>query len=1020
MKKFLFLLTAALAAMSMFAAPVDQATAMRKAKNYLTNELYAGKIMAPAAVNPVLLKAEMGNAKLGQPVYYIFNTSTTYLIMSGDDRAEEILMVGDAPLQDINNLPLGMRDMLNIYKEEIMYLQEHPGLKVDKLPSPKNTPALQAVTISPMLTAMWDQDAPYWKYCKFTYNGTSYQCYTGCPATSASMVLYYWKYPLTVDAIPSYTAALELSYYNSVNFTYPALEATTFDWPNMKDKYTGSYTTAQGNAVATLMRYVGQAEYMMYGTASAGGSGILVSENYKIADMFKRFGYKSTAQNKMKSSYTEANWAALIQGELIAGRPLVYCAVSSEGGHAFNVDGYRDSDNKYHVNWGWSGSGNSWFAMNAFNDGSATFSSQQQAIVGVEPPGGAVTAPTLTPDPSSLTFEGEVGGTYTKTFTLSGTDVVADVNLSSNNSLFTVSPTTITAAQANAGRTITVTYSPTAAGTRTGTITISSLGASDATVSVTGTATTSPKITTNPTSMTFSTNVGTAVTQNLKVYGTNLTSNIALAVSGTGFSINKTSISQGQAGAGVNVTVTYNPTTSGNHTGTITLTSDGAQTVTVPLNGTAEGAPVPTIQATPETLAFTTTVGTPVTKTFNVKGSNLTGAISLAVAGAGYTINKTSVTAAQAGAGVNVTVTYNPASYGTHSGTVTLTSPGAENVTVTLNGQASIVKYAPVMQPADEAYINLTQFRADWTDQTNENYVLSYTLEVSAKAVEPEPEPEPELLNSIDGTTYTTQGYQAVNLTAPWSGNNVYGGYGAIYFRNATHQSATTDGYIKYTIPAGYENKTFTLKLTTASGQYGSGRFVVGSTQTAAVEYSMSTASTHSWVVTGSTGDVITITSPEDQYSPDIAKIEVWSGNATASKLMANETGNTTYRLITDITDKFYIVENLAAEGTFLYKVKALYLDGTESDWSNIEEVTLFQNGHGFEPGDVNHSGDVTIADVSALIDYLLDSTSPCCTICADVNGMDGVTIADVSALIDMLLGDGTTTNKPRAFNPNR
>ena len=182
---------------------------MRKAKNYLTNELYAGKIMAPAAVNPVLLKAEMGNAKLGQPVYYIFNTSTTYLIMSGDDRAEEILMVGDAPLQDINNLPLGMRDMLNIYKEEIMYLQEHPGLKVDKLPSPKNTPALQAVTISPMLTAMWDQDAPYWKYCKFTYNGTSYQCYTGCPATSASMVLYYWKYPLTVDAIPSYTAALE-------------------------------------------------------------------------------------------------------------------------------------------------------------------------------------------------------------------------------------------------------------------------------------------------------------------------------------------------------------------------------------------------------------------------------------------------------------------------------------------------------------------------------------------------------------------------------------------------------------------------------------------------------------------------------------------------------------------------------------------------------------------------------------------------------------------------------------------
>ena len=67
--------------------------------------------------------------------------------------------------------------------------------------------------------------------------------------------------------------------------------------------------------MATLMRYVGQAENMMYGTASAGGSGIYVSENYRIADMFKLFGYKATARNAQKSSYTDANWAALIQGE---------------------------------------------------------------------------------------------------------------------------------------------------------------------------------------------------------------------------------------------------------------------------------------------------------------------------------------------------------------------------------------------------------------------------------------------------------------------------------------------------------------------------------------------------------------------------------------------------------------------------------------------------------------------------------------------------------------------------------
>ena len=94
MKKLFFLMTAAIVALSLTAAPVDQATATQKAKSYLTNELYAGRIMAPAAVNPILLKAEIGSAKLNQPAYYIYNTSTTFLVIAGDDRAEEILMVG--------------------------------------------------------------------------------------------------------------------------------------------------------------------------------------------------------------------------------------------------------------------------------------------------------------------------------------------------------------------------------------------------------------------------------------------------------------------------------------------------------------------------------------------------------------------------------------------------------------------------------------------------------------------------------------------------------------------------------------------------------------------------------------------------------------------------------------------------------------------------------------------------------------------------------------------------------------
>ena len=55
--------------------------------------------------------------------------------------------------------------------------------------------------------------------------------------------------------------------------------------------------------------------------------------------------------------------------------------------------------------------------------------------------------------------------------------------------------------------------------------------------------------------------------------------------------------------------------------------------------------------------------------------------------------------------------------------------------------------------------------------------------------------------------------------------------------------------------------------------------------------------------------------------------------------------------------------------------------------------------------GDVNMSGDVTIADVTALIDYLLSGDATGISLDnADCNLQDGVTIADVTALIDYLL----------------
>jgi hypothetical protein len=70
---------------------------------------------------------------------------------------------------------------------------------------------------------------------------------------------------------------------------------------------------------------------------------------------------------------------------------------------------------------------------------------------------------------------------------------------------------------------------------------------------------------------------------------------------------------------------------------------------------------------------------------------------------------------------------------------VTLSTPGGADVTVNLTGHGLIEGYTPTMLPADEMFINLTKFRADWTDQTPEQNVESYTLEVMTKPDGPVP-----------------------------------------------------------------------------------------------------------------------------------------------------------------------------------------------------------------------------------------------------------------------------------------
>lgn len=99
----------------------------------------------------------------------------------------------------------------------------------------------------------------------------------------------------------------------------------------------------------------------------------------------------------------------------------------------------------------------------------------------------------------------------------------------------------------------------------------------------------------------------------------------------------------------------------------------------------------PTIQVNPTSLAFTGYATQSQTQSITVTGLNLEGNISIAKSGLNsnaFSIDKTSITAANAANGVTVNVTWNPTTAGNSVATLTLTSQNAETVTVSLSGTA--------------------------------------------------------------------------------------------------------------------------------------------------------------------------------------------------------------------------------------------------------------------------------------------------------------------------------------------
>ena len=295
----------------------------------------------------------------GQPCAYVFNLGDEgFVIVAASDNVRPVLAYSENGPFDASNPQNGAMYMLETYKNSISYAIEKNIKATPEIAgqwtSLRNCGKLsnkRGHKVGPLVKTKWNQNSPYNLYAPAASGGPGGRCYAGCVATAMSQVMKYWDHPAHGEGSHTYYCQYG---QQSANFG-----ATTYHW-DLMPRTLSSATQEQIEAVATLMYHCGVAVDMNFAPDGSGSYSDLVPPA-----MASYFDYDYCIK-RSRNSYSLANWNSMLKAEFDLGRPVYYSGQSSEGGHAFVCDGY-DEDDFMSFNFGWSGSGDGFYAVDAID-----------------------------------------------------------------------------------------------------------------------------------------------------------------------------------------------------------------------------------------------------------------------------------------------------------------------------------------------------------------------------------------------------------------------------------------------------------------------------------------------------------------------------------------------------------------------------------------------------------------------------------------------------------------------------
>lgn len=383
MRKTLLLIAAAISIFIFTATLSAQSISAKQAREALNGWLMSTPepLGTHLSLNQGELFTEFDDS--GAPLFYVINLDEQgFVFLSADDSIEPIIAFSTSG----HFMGFDVDEFAKIVKSDLLERLEANTLKstnsraaskslnrnaskwqylIDSA-SPK-TVSVQAESssgqgfddprVSPLLQSLWGQDNEGSMPCYNYYTPNNYP--TGCVATAMAQYMRFHQYP--TSGIGSLAMTITVDGSSQTVWTRGGDGAgAAYNWVMMPLDPNASTSDAQRQAIGALLADCGATVGMSYTSSYSSASNKTALDQLKAV-----FGYSDGVYGRNSGGAVSQDLLDMINTNLDAGYPTIISISGSSGGHSVLVDGYgyNLSTLYHHLNMGWQGSDNLWYAL---------------------------------------------------------------------------------------------------------------------------------------------------------------------------------------------------------------------------------------------------------------------------------------------------------------------------------------------------------------------------------------------------------------------------------------------------------------------------------------------------------------------------------------------------------------------------------------------------------------------------------------------------------------------------------